>query len=163
MKIWIVKHEMDNGEKYREDYDHWETYKYFSSLDKAECYYYPHVCEKYEGKFILIEKTLDTQEEEILEESPWENCIPDDGSEYDFPEPDYDYDYYPPMPEDNIKEAWDYIDKCEKYEDLDESELIEEYMKTPHENYEIYQEILNDQLEDLNNMLKDLGLTDYTY
>lgn len=166
MNIWIVKHLMDNGERYPEDYNHWETYKYYSSLDLAEHYYYIVIYGRYEGKYQLIEKTLDTQEEKLIEESPWVNCTPADYSEYDYSDSDYrefdgdvpealpTYDNHP-FDRKFVFDCWDDDDMQNALDEMQEEDM---YLRTPHETYELFKQLEQDQLDDLNRLLKSLGI-----
>lgn len=114
MKIYVVNYFWDNGESY-EDYREYTSYHLFSSLRKAESYYYLHVVEEYEGRYSLIEWELDTQEKRVLDQSPYRECSPSYSNydDYDSPDPEYDYDpedWCPGDPCTSIEKAWEFID-----------------------------------------------------
>lgn len=112
MKIYCVKHSWDNGASY-EDYRAYTEHKMFSTYEKALCYYVDSIIENYEGAFDLLSWELDTQEVDILEESPWEDCSLDwaysDDEDYYSEEPEYDD--YQLMPETSIQDYWKWCDE----------------------------------------------------
>lgn len=74
MKIYVVSHYYDNGEKY-EDFRDYEDFLYYSTLEQAiRVYWEKTSCDAYEGRYTLKEITLDTQEEKILEKSKFIHC-----------------------------------------------------------------------------------------
>lgn len=85
MKIYLVKHEYDGHTDY--DYYFYEKYEIYSTLEKAEKAFYNHICDCYTGQYSLIEKTLDTQEEVLLEDSPWASYEEEDYEEYSYSKP----------------------------------------------------------------------------
>lgn len=74
MKVWIVSHFWDNGEKYREDLEEYQDYKIFSTYEKAMDYYCGCICPEYIGRYTLDGYEVDTHEIEQLEKSPWVDC-----------------------------------------------------------------------------------------
>jgi len=74
MKIYIVSHYWNNGESY-EDYRSYEDHFHFSTLKKAMTFFQDKVTSDYEGRYILISKELNTQEEEELAKSAWVKCL----------------------------------------------------------------------------------------
>ena len=168
MDIYIVSHYYNNGESY-EDYREGETHEFYSSFEKASKAFWNYVCDDYEGKFVLIRKTLDTQEAERLEESVWMKCSPwycqeEWQGEH---EPEYDPEDYYPDPTESYKEYWRHEDTF-WYRDDDISEEEDrawlEYVNTPGTNYQEYQECERELqekrnailLEELNTLLKEL-------
>ena len=112
MKIYCVKHHYDNGE-YGEDYRADTDLFLFSTIKKATNYYYSYVAEDFEGKYELVEWELDTQDQKVLEETPYVPCTPYDPYEDDLydEEPDMDYDNYQLVPEDSIQSYWKWCDE----------------------------------------------------
>lgn len=113
MKVWIVSHFWDNGEKYREDLLEYQDYKIFSTYQKAMDYYCSCIIPAYIGQYILDEYEVDTHEVMQLEKSPWEDCpcqYPDHEPEYEPDESDYEenYDPYKGSYYDENLEKWRY-------------------------------------------------------
>lgn len=162
-KIWIISHYYDNGESY-EDYAEFQSHEFYSTFNKAYGAYCNHVFSDYEGKYYLIEKTLDTQEGLILEESPiiectsqWDSYFEEyEPTQDDYEEYHYDWDnweerYYctgePKHPELDIETAWEYLDWLEHYpfctgDDISEEDdkAWMEYVTTPGTNYREWEE-----------------------
>lgn len=166
MDIYIVSHYYNNGESY-EDYREGETHEFYSSFEKASKAFWNYVCDNYEGKFVLIRKTLDTQEAECLEESVWIKCSPwycqeEWQGEY---EPEYDPEDYYPDPMESYREYWRWDDDT-SYDDISEEEdkVWFEYVTTPGTNYQEWEEVNKEieerkkaiLFEELNEMLKEL-------
>lgn len=132
MKVFAVKHSWDNGLSY-EDYRAYESYKLFSTQQKAESYYYLHVVEKYEGKYTLIEWQLDTQEQIVLDECPYVQCTSECSYDYEDHDP-YEEDLYSQEdwwpngidPHDSIESAWKFIEG-DGEETYNTPEWMEEY------------------------------------
>lgn len=166
MKIYVVSHYFDNGESY-EDYREYEEHKLYSTLQIASEYFWASVAGDYEGKYVLTEWELDTQEKKTLEESTWITCRPYYNEEWQG-EPDYDdecYDYSPD-PADSYKEYWRWEDLSPKHDDIPEEEdkVWLEYVITPSTNYQEWEKV-NEEirkrksdilLEELNNVLDEL-------
>lgn len=175
MDIYIVSHYYNNGESY-EDYREGETHEFYSSFEKASKAFWNYVCDNYEGKFVLIRKTLDTQEAECLEESVWIKCSPwycqeewqgEYEPEYDQLEPCYDqYGYYfnPRDPEKRSHDALWALEMLEREEYYEELSLENEWLTHEGTNYQEWEEVneeirkrKNDILfEELNEILKEL-------
>lgn len=167
MKIYVVSHYYNNGESY-EDYREYEEHKLYSTYQLGLRAFYDCVESDYEGKYVLTEWELDTQEKEILEESAWITCKPCYNEEWqgDY-EPDYeDYDYSPD-PTDSYKEYWRWEDSLPDWgDDISEEEdkAWYEYVTTPGTNYQEWKECEEEirkrksdiLLEELNSMLVDL-------
>ena len=158
MKIYIVRHDYDNGESY-EDYREYKDYSMFSSLELASTVFWREVASEdgYEGRYYLLEWELDTQKVEILEDSPWIRCT----SQYDYDvdcfgptycdedswEDDYLEKYYwnglPKHPEDSIELAWEFIEWEDPYyidDDGKEDTLTQTYLNSEGTNYHEWQE-----------------------
>lgn len=139
MKVWIVSHFWDNGEKYREDLLEYQDYKIFSTYQKAMDYYCSCIIPAYIGQYILDEYEVDTHEVMQLEKSPWEDCpcqYPDYEPEYEPEEPDYDtseledkLDEYH-CPSESLDFDYSYEISCE-----------EQWLTHEGENYKIFEEI----------------------
>lgn len=134
MNIYIVSHYYDNGESY-EDYQDYQDHYYFSSLKMATAFYWDKVDGDYEGKYTLVKKTLNTQEEEQLEYSEylpcsscWDNLPPRPEAEEDYQDDDYDYCY-------------DEQSECYVTEEEEEYYATQEYLNTPGTNYNMFKEI----------------------
>lgn len=185
MKIYIVSHYYDNGESY-EDYRDYETHFHFSTLEKANSFFWEKVVSDYEGKWMMVEKTLDTQEEKELETTPylechsaWYDCCPHD--------PDYEYEidpfekwadehYWngePKYPERSIEDAWEFIDWLEDPDNpsimketsyLEEIEFERDWLSHEGTNYQEWKECEEEikkkksdiLLDELNSMLVEL-------
>ena len=174
MKIYIVSHYYDNGESY-EDYREYEDHLYFSTFKKASSSFWKKVTDDYEGKFILETVELDTQEREILEESPWIKCTSyydeewqgEHEPEYDQLEPCYDqYGYYfdPRDPEKRSHNALWALEMFEREEYYEELSLESEWLSHEGTNYQEWEEV-NEEIrkrknailfEELNEILKEL-------
>ena len=153
MYIYVVKHLYDNGESY-EDYREYEDYEMFSTYSRANQVYWIKVSDPdgYEGKFQLIEWELDTQDQQVLEESPWLTCTPSYWVDPDYEcEPDEDSwfedNYYwngaPKYPEANIQMAWELVD-WESEHDIPimaEKQLIQEYLTSEGANYKAFKKV----------------------
>ena len=167
MKIYVVSHYYDNGESY-EDYREYENHELYSTYQKAKDKFWASVVGDYEGKYVLTEWELDTQEREILEESAWITCKPYYNDEWqgDY-EPDYeDYDCSPD-PIDSYKEYWRWEDSLPDLDDgisEEEDKAWFKYVTTPGTNYREWEEVNEDikkrkqamQFESLNEMLEEL-------
>ena len=150
MKIYIVSHYWDNGESY-EDYRDYEDHFHFSTLKKATTFFWDKVNSDYEGRYTLISKELDTQEEEKLEESAWVNCTsswPYDTPEYYEPK---DEEYY--EPEDNSQTL---DDSMWEEQDEEEQRIIDEWLTHKGENYKVFKEMEEAQLMSLLKSLNTL-------
>lgn len=167
MKIYVVSHYYDNGESY-EDYREYKEHKLYSTLQIASEYFLAAVVDDYEGKYVLTEWELDTQEKKTLEESAWIECKPyyNGGWQGDY-EPDYeDYDYSP-NPTESYKEYWRWEDSSPDWNDdisEEEDRAWFEYVTTPGTNYQEWKECEEEieerkkqiELESLNEMLEEL-------
>lgn len=161
MNIYIVTHYWDNGETYPEDRIDFEEHKMYSTLALAQSEYYSHITDDYEGKYTLTEKTLDTQEERKLEESPWveckcfldccdyndDNCCCNDYYEY-------------PDPEKSVEDFWRWYDMCKCQDEYrkncdikSELDAEREWLTHKGENWEIFEEIKKDRENKLINEL----------
>lgn len=144
MKIYLIKWDYDNGLTY-EDYRTGVMYYMYSTLCLAEKAYYAFIYYEYEGKYTLIEKTLDTQEEKILEESPWRNCSPE-CPYYPWEDEDIDYD----------AQAYDpFYNKGLAYSELYNSYYQDEYLAPSSE-----EQWKEHELEELNKQLTNIILDD---
>ena len=166
MKIYIVNHHQDNGLSY-EDHDEWDAYDYFSTWEKAYAYYCDKICDDYNGSYSIIEITLDTQENIVLEKSPfggYTNMYYEDEHSYDddvdniiYTDNLYDeYDYSTLKPKEYRSHAFQYNEQDESWLDGLEQMEEEEWLKTPHEQYEPLMEIEKDR--EAKNLLELLGL-----
>lgn len=167
MKIYVVSHYYDNGESY-EDYREYENHELYSTYQKAKDKFWASVISDYEGKYVLTEWELDTQEKSILEESTWIKCKPwyNDEWQGDY-EPDYeDYDCSP-NPAENYKEYWRWEDSSPDWNDdisEEEDKAWFEYVTTPGTNYQEWKECEEELrkrksailLDELNSMLVEL-------
>ena len=167
MKIYVVSHYYDNGESY-EDCRVYKEYKLYSTLQIASEYFWASVTGDYEGKFILTEIELDTQEKKVLEESVWLECKPYYNEEWqeDY-EPDYEGYDYSPNPTDSYKEYWRWEDLSPDWDDgisEEEDKAWYEYVTNPGTNYQEWKECEEEikkrksdiLLDELNSMLIDL-------
>ena len=175
----------DNGESY-EDYREYKEHKFYSTLQIASEYFWASVVDDYEGKYVLTEWELDTQEKSILEESAWIKCKPYYNEEWqgDY-EPDYEEDFLskweddhywngePKYPERSIEDAWEFIDWFENPDNpsimketsyLEEIELERDWLSHEGTNYQEWKECEEEikkrksdiLCEELNNMLVEL-------
>ena len=140
-KIYIVNHHEEDGA----DYEHtsWDTDYYFSTWENAYAFLCNQIMDEYKGSYMLSVVHLDTQEKTVLEKSPWGGytCPEDDDWE---PEPDYDNCSYddPYDPHSDVYHAFYYLE----YEEACEQEVEDEWMNTPHEQYEPLHEIEEDRI-----------------
>lgn len=143
MKIYIVRHHYNNGESY-EDYREYTDDSLFSTEDKALAFYCSKIIPDYMGEYSIYEKTLDTQEEALIEKSPWVDCA---YYRYEYKE-EYEEDYS----DFEIPDKWEPIDAGESLEEyksvLEELEAEEEWLTTKREQGEILDEIENDRIND---------------
>ncbi len=169
MKIYVVSHYYDNGESY-EDYREYEEHKLYSTLQIASEYFWASVVDDYEGKYVLTEWELDTQEKKTLEESAWIKCKPYYNDEWqgDY-EPEYDDEWhnYSPNPSESYKEYWRWEDSSPDWNDdisEEEDKAWYEYVTTPGTNYQEWKECEEEikkrksdiLLDELNSMLVEL-------
>jgi hypothetical protein len=165
MKIYVVSHYYDNGESY-EDYREYEEHKLYSTLQIASEYFWASVVGDYEGKYVLTEWELDTQEKKTLEESAWVKCKPYYNEEWQGePEPDDENYDYTPDPGANALEALKYLVVMEDREAyLRELDLEREWLTHEGTNYQEWKECEEEikkkksdiLLDELNSMLIDL-------
>lgn len=157
MDIYVVTHCCDNGLYGDMDYMEWEEYKFFSTLKLAESEYYNSIIDEYEGRYKLSKLTLDTQERILLEESPFRaNTYYDyDPSEEYQPDQELEYEYEPD-PCNSIRDAWDYMEMEEREREFESQEEDDEYLSVPHDNYQMFKELEEDALDDLNKALDEL-------
>ena len=162
MKIYVVTHFYDNGESY-EDYREYTDYFMFSTEAKAYGFYCDKILSDYEGRYSMYEKELDTQEQTLLEQSPWIKCTPSYAYE---PSPE-DYHDYEPNPWEHYDDYVSYDDEytmaeCESIQD--ELKAEEEWLTTKREQGEILDEIeedrLNDELAESERVWESLGMID---
>lgn len=176
MKIWIVKHHQDNGEYYEDHYE-WDSYACYSSLEGAYVAYCNSIMNDYRGEYSIIEKTLDTQEEEELEKSPWGGYT----NTYSANDEDYQHhiEYCNWCAEQNEIESdrkqlqgetlyptdlWDaeYDSQQESVSYSEELAAEAEWMQHKGEQYEILESIEQDRLEDklkeINAVWESLGM-----
>lgn len=154
MNIYIVSHYWDNGETYPEDYTDYRKHYYYSSLELAQGKYYGEILKDYEGQWEFIEKTLDTQEENIIEKSPWVKCSPWDGYY-----PDYDSEDNEEYEElDLYEESWDShasFYSNDSWKDNYDKALKElekdanEWLVHKGDNFKNYAEITKDEIDDM--------------
>ena len=145
MRIYVVSHYYDNGESY-EDYRDYEEHKLYSTLQIASEHFWASVVGDYEGKYVLTEWELDTQEKEILEESAWVECKRWYSDEWqgDY-EPEYDDEWHDcsPDPSESYKEYWKWEDSLPDWNDdisEEEDRAWREYVTTPGTNYREWKE-----------------------
>ena len=140
MDIYIVKLHQNNGESYEDNYQ-WDTYEYYSTWELAYSYFCNQIADSYKGEYTLIKKTLDTQEEIVLETSPWGGYTSMyDQEEYEeYVEPAEDKECY--GPEYSIEDAWRYMDLENTCTNWNESEDIDSWLTHKGENYQIFKEI----------------------
>ena len=164
MKIYVVSHYYDNGESY-EDYREYENHELYSTYQKAKDKFWASVVGDYEGKYVLTEWELDTQEKNTLEESAWIKCT----SWYDKqsccyePDPEeYEYD-----PWEEYADSVDYNTEyaCAEFESMkDEIKAEEEWLCHEGTNYQEWKECDEEIkkrksdifLDELNSMLVEL-------
>ena len=170
MKIYVVSHYYDNGESY-EDYREYENHELYSTYQKAKDKFWASVVSDYEGKYVLTEWELDTQEKSTLEESAWIKCTSwydkqsccyePDPEEYEY---DEDYDY-PPDPGADALEALKYLVVMEDREAYHrELDLEREWLTHEGTNYQEWKECEEEirkrksaiLLDELNSMLVGL-------
>jgi len=162
MKIYVVTHFYDNGESY-EDYREYTDYFMFSTEAKAYAFYCDMILSDYEGRYSIYERELDTQEQILLEQSPWVECVPSYAQELS-PE---DYPDYEPDPWEQYADSTDYVDDCTmaEYESIqDELKAEKEWLTTKREQGKILDEIeedrLNDELAESERVWASLGMLD---
>lgn len=163
MKIYVVTHFYDNGESY-EDYREYEEHKLYSTYRKAQEEFWASVVSDYEGKYVLTEWELDTQEKKTLEESAWIKCT----SWYDNqnccePNPEeYEYDLW-----EEYADSVDYNTEydCAEFESMkDEIKAEREWLTHEGTNYQEWKECEEEikkrksdiLLDGLNSMLVEL-------
>ena len=168
MKIYVVSHYYDNGESY-EDYREYENHELYSTYQKAKDKFWASVVGDYEGKYVLTEWELDTQEKRQLEESAWIKCKPwyDDEWQGDPDYDDYNCEYTGPDPHDSIEEYWIWEDECgyrpDEISDEEDAAWFK-YVTTPGTNYQEWKECEEEikkrksdiLLDELNGLLVDL-------
>lgn len=161
MKIYIVKHQYDNGESY-EDYREYSDYNYYSTLKKASTFFWNKVADEYEGKYQLIEWELDTQDQRVLEESPWITCTPCYWVPDEYCDCETEQDFTPdPMA--SIEEYWRWEDPCDEWIDY-EWEIEQEYLTSENTNFKEWKECEREiqerksqaLFEELNKLLSEL-------
>ena len=160
MKIYVVTHFYDNGEFY-EDYREYTDYFMFSTEAKAYAFYCDKILSDYEGRYSMYERELDTQEQTLLEQSPWVKCVSSYTQE---PSPE-DYPDYEPDPWEQYDGYVSYDDEhtMAEYESIqDELKAEEEWLTTKREQGEILDEIeedkLNDELAESERVWESLGM-----
>lgn len=157
MKIWIIKHCYDNGESY-EDYRDYERYEFYSTFNKAYKAYCEHLLSDYKGRYYLIEKTLDTQEEFELEKSPWINCSSQWDTYLDDCRPsqeDYESEIYAKEEDPDLDLfKWRYPGAFEGIDYLEEGIAEHDYLHHAGNNYLEWQECQ----EELDKRVKDAQL-----
>lgn len=144
MKIYVLTHYWDNGEKY-EDYREYESSSYYSTLKLvAEAYW--NETRDYEGSFTLFSVELDTQKKVTLIESEWVPCTSSmqllweqEHSQKSSDDPygiDYDYNcdflYY-----------WRYPGCLEEKET--EDFVVNEWLTHKGENYAVFKSLEEDK------------------
>lgn len=134
MLIYIVSHYWDNGESY-EDYDHYEEHKYYSSLMLASQSFWRKASEDYEGKYTLKSKELDTQGEELLEETPYIECS-------------------------SVYNNWDNWEESEIYSQEENCPHESHYYDTYDTPYESYQEEIRLENEWLHSIREQCAILD---
>lgn len=134
MLIYIVSHYWDNGESY-EDYDHYEEHKYYSSLELASQSFWRKASEDYEGKYILKSKELDTQGEELLEETPYIECS-------------------------SVYDNWGNLEESEIYTQEEDCPHESHYYDTYDTPYESYQEEIRLENEWLHSIREQCAILD---
>lgn len=162
MKIYVITHFYNNGESY-EDYREYTDYFMFSTEAKAYAFYCDKILSDYEGRYSIYERELDTQEQTLLEQSPWVECVP---SYIQEPSPE-DYPDYEPDPWEQYADSTDYVDDytIAEHESIqDELKAEKEWLTTKREQGEILDEIeedrLNDELAESERVWKSLGMLD---
>lgn len=163
MKIYVVSHYYDNGESY-EDYREYKDSYMFSTEGKAYAFYCDKILSDYEGKYLMYEWELDTQNVTLIEKSPWVDCT----SPYQYFHNEYPEDYEPVYECDSQEQydSKDYIDDniAESVSLLEELEAEEEWLTTKREQGEILDEIetdrLNDALKESDEVWASLGMLD---
>ena len=164
MKIYVVSHFYDNGESY-EDYRDYEDHKLYSTLQIALEHFWASVESDYEGKYVLTEWELDTQEKNQLEESAWIKCEPWYNDEWQggYEPDDEDYDCSPD-PMESTEEAFRYLEGEDRESYYEELNLEREWLSHEGSNYQEWKECEEEikkrksdiLLDELNGLLVDL-------
>ena len=150
MKVYYVTHFYDNGESY-EDYRSYQDTYLFSSFKKANSTFWDYVTSDYEGKYVLGEWELDTQNMKELETSVYLPCRP----HWSYEDEPYYPDYYDPdLCIEDSGENMEYLVYEDEVEEPSQEE--EEWLTHKGENYKIFKEIEDDRLLKLLNQLNDL-------
>jgi len=148
MIIYAVVHNYDNGESY-EDYREYKDVYLFETYEKANTFFWDKVTSDYQGKYSLYDWELDTQKQNLLDESEWITCTPCYYDYYNQNDYEEDEDYQEPndefQPQLDKEAIEDYLYTLPN---IQEQIVEEEWLKHKGENYEILHQIEEDKLED---------------